>query len=148
MFLFGFSQKHVDKKVNEALAEERKEWAARSEDERARYEAETRRIGSLGDIERNEHASEHRIALGEKEFEIKHIADERVRSADDARTKTESSLAVANRENEMLHRIVDDRADVLEIKDLVKDLLAKIPEIKIDTLAVQAKARNDDRAKS
>ena len=141
--MFGFTQEQVDKKIRVAVEEARSTERRILDREREDHRAEILKINATHEIEQNKLIADQLIQIQEKEFEIKHTADERVKTADEARTLAETKLAVSEKENEMLHKIVDDRADVLEIKDLVRDLLNKIPEIKIDTLSVQSKGGND-----
>lgn len=137
--MFGLiTQNRADRERREAVDAERRDGDRRVKETRDAREDEVKRLNSAHEIEKNEILASHKIELAEKEFTITHTADERVKKADDARVAAETKLQVSEKENEMLHKIVDDRADVLEIKDLVKDLLAKIPEIKIDTLAVSS----------
>ena len=144
--MFGFTQEQVDRKIRVAVEEARATERRILDREREDHKAEILKINAANEIQENKLIADQLIQIQEKEFEIKHTADERVKAADDARVLAETQLAVSEKENEMLHKIVDDRADVLEIKDLVRDLLNKIPEIKIDTLSVQSQKTNDGKS--
>lgn len=132
----GITEEEVKKRIDAAVADERKEGDKRLAEERTNRTAEVTKLKADHEIATNKLNAENLIKVQQKEFELTHIADERVKKADDARVEAETDLKVAKKENEMLHKIVDDRADVLEIKDLVNKLLDKVPEIKIDTLSV------------
>lgn len=134
--MFGISQEEHEKKVREAVAEARATERTVLEREREQHSGIVTKLKADHEIATNKLTAENEIKIQQKEFELTHIADERVKKADDARVVAETDLKVAQKENEMLHKIVDDRADVLEIKDLVNKLLEKVPEIKIDTLSV------------
>lgn len=75
--------------------------------------------------------NDHKLELKEKEFELKHLADEKVKTAEDKSTKLEQELAVAKKEIEMLTKITDLNADVIDVKRLVEALINKLPDVKI-----------------
>lgn len=144
LIMFGFTQEQVDEKVRVAVEEARKTERTVLDREREDRKRSEESLKASHEIEKNKLIAENLIKVQQKEFELTHIADERVKKADDDRVAAETDLKVAQKENEMLHKIVDDRADVLEIKDLVNKLLDKVPEIKIDTLSVQQKGGGDN----
>ena len=96
-------------------------------------------------LEKETIANDHALALKEKEFEIKHLADEKVKTAEDKAVKLEQDLAVAKKEIEMLVKITDLNADVIDVKDLVTNLINKLPEIKLTSLAGSAPAKGGDK---
>jgi hypothetical protein len=78
--------------------------------------------------------SERAISANEKfaEFEnrLKFNTDVRIKDLEDKLKRAEQDLAVANKEIEMTKKLVDLNADVLDVKDIVNKLFAKLPEIK------------------
>lgn len=93
----------------------------------------------------------HELELKDKEFEIKHLADERVKKAEDALTASEKKVAVLEKENEMLVKITDLNGDVIDVKKLVTDLIGKLPTVTIGgnlTAAAPAKGGGDNKDKN
>ena len=88
--------------------------------------------------------ADHVIELGEKEFALKHLADEKVLAAETAKTEMEKKLAVAESENKMLREIADLNGDIIDIKELVTKLIDKLPEIKLNSITV---TENDKKSK-
>jgi len=86
-------------------------------------------------LEIKELKKDHELALREKEFEIKHLADERVKKAEEESTELARKVAVLEKENQMLGKITDLNADVIDVKKLVSDLIEKLPEIKINSVS-------------
>lgn len=80
--------------------------------------------------------SEHTLALKQKEFELKHHKDEEIKAAEQKVTEIEKKVAVLEAENKMLDEISDWNKDIIDIKDLVKNLINKLPEVKINSLSV------------
>jgi chromosome segregation ATPase len=59
--------------------------------------------------------------------------------------KANQSAAEAQKEVQMLREMVDLSGDIYDVKDLVTGLLNKLPEVKIDTLAVSAGAKKEGK---
>lgn len=79
---------------------------------------------------------EKELALKEKEFELKHFKDDEIQKAKDEIAKLNQKVAVLEKENEMLGKITNLNADIIDIKDLVANLINKLPEIKLSNLTV------------
>ena len=122
--LFGFSAEYVDRKVKEARSQAREEVAKD-------HSAEIKTLKSDHDLELRELNKDHELALKEKEFEIKHNADERVAAAEAKATDAKERVAVLEKENEMLGKITDLNADVIDVKKLVNDLIGKLPTVNL-----------------
>ena len=120
MSLFGFSQEHVDREVRKAKDEVRRETEESRKTERLEHE-----------LEKKELNKDHELELKGKEFQLTHLADERVKKAEDEKTRIKEELAVAKKENEMLGKITDLNADVIDVKKLVADLINKLPTVNI-----------------
>lgn len=122
--MFGHSQSDLDKAVEKAKNETEKkvvsEWSQKSKEDRLGHDLVVRELKGNHDLE-----------LKEKEFELKHNADERVKKAEEKATSLAQELAVAKKENEMLGKITDLNADVIDVKKLVGDLINKLPNVNI-----------------
>lgn len=81
---------------------------------------------------------EKELALKEKEFELKHFKDDEIQKAKDEKAQLEKQLAVAEMENKMLSKITDLNADIIDIKDLVANLINKLPEVKLTNLTMSS----------
>lgn len=79
---------------------------------------------------------EHEIALKDKEFDLKHFKDDEMKTMSDKVVTLEKQLEVAKKENEMLAKMTNLNADVIDIKDLVSQLIKKLPEINLSSLTV------------
>lgn len=76
------------------------------------------------------------LALKEKEFELKHFKDDEIQKAKEEISELRQKVAVLTKENEMLGKITNLNADIIDIKDLVANLIGKLPEIKLSNLTV------------
>lgn len=94
------------------------------------------------DLKRNH---QFEIAKMEKDFELKardfefklaHQESETVAKLNKENQELATKLAVANEKNTMLDKIVDLNSDVIDVKTLVEQLINKLPEVKINSLAV------------
>jgi len=79
---------------------------------------------------------EKSLALKEKEFELKHFKDEELKKLAGELATAKQSNAVLTKENEMLAKITDLNADIIDVKDLVSKLIDKLPEVKLNNLTV------------
>lgn len=87
-------------------------------------------------IQVKELESSHKLALKEKEFELRHFKDDEVKKLQSDLNKAGSEIAVLKKENEMLAKITNLNADIIDIKDLVANLINKLPEIKLNNLTI------------
>ncbi len=101
-------------------------------DRRHRAEVGTIKLEHKATIDELKNA--HKLDLSQKEFEIKHLSDERVKTAEDAKIEMEKKLAVSESENKQLREIADLNGDIIDIKDLVTKLIDKLPEIKLSSI--------------
>lgn len=104
------------------------------EDDRRSFERQMDRVKHDHELEVESLRSGHALELKEKEFQIKHVADERVLKADEARKEAEKALAVAQTKVESLEKIVDVNADIIDVKELVTQLINKLPEVNITSV--------------
>ena len=84
------------------------------------------------------------LALEEKEFELKHFKDEKVRKIRLELIDSNREIAVLKKENEMMKEITDLNADIFDVKDLVTNLIDKLPEVKINSLQVVGYSKKQD----
>lgn len=98
---------------------------------------EIARLNANHELELNELKSVHELEIKQKDFELSHvesIKNEALKSSVEELTK---QLAVMTKENEMNKAIIDLEGDVLEVKDVVDQLIAKLPSINLQSLMVQ-----------
>lgn len=88
--------------------------------------------------------TDHELELKQKEFDITHNFDERVKKAEDSQIEMSKKLAVAESENKNLREIADLNGDIIDIKELVTKLIDKLPEIKLNSLTVAHSGKKDD----
>lgn len=79
---------------------------------------------------------EHGLELKTKEFDMKHFKDNELKTALESVTEKDQKIAVLTKENEMLIKITDLNADVIDVKELVGALIKKLPEINLTSLTV------------
>jgi len=104
------------------------------EDTNRRHHTELSTLKADNKANTEELKNTHKLELSQKEFEMKHLADERVKKAEDAKIEMEKKLAVAESENKQLREIADLNGDIIDIKELVTKLIDKLPEIKLSSL--------------
>lgn len=95
-----------------------------------------RNLKSDYDLRTLELEKNHELELKEKEFELKHFKDEEVQKLRDSVAEKSQRIAVLEKENEMLDKIVDLNADIVDVKELVKTLISKLPNIDIKSINV------------
>lgn len=78
------------------------------------------------------------IELKEKDFEFQlaHQESEKVKELEEKNVELKQELAVSKEKISMLDKIVDLNSDVIDVKKLVEQLISKLPEVKISSLAV------------
>mgnify|MGYP001582106589 CR=1 FL=1 len=82
--------------------------------------------------------SEHKIALKEKEFDMKHFKDEELKKMQEELVQQRQETAVLKKENELLVKITDLNADVIDVKELMNSLIKKLPEINLQNLTINS----------
>jgi len=92
----------------------------------------------LQEIKIKEIEKDHELELKEKEFELKHFKDERIKELEEETNEKNKTIAVLEKENKMLDKIVNINSDIIDIKKLVQDLIKKLPEIKLKNLYVNS----------
>jgi hypothetical protein len=80
--------------------------------------------------------SDHKLALKEKEFELRHFKDDEVKKLSKDISIKDQRIAVLEKENQMLEKITNLNADIIDIKDLVASLIKKLPEINLQNLTI------------
>jgi hypothetical protein len=79
---------------------------------------------------------DHVLALKEKEFEMKHFKDEELKGLHDKIVVLEKEKAVLEKENKMLDKIVDLNGDIVDVKELINQLIKKIPTMDLKSLTI------------
>ena len=79
----------------------------------------------------------NKLSIKEKEFELKHFKDEEILKLNAELAGERQQNAVLKMQNEMLVKITDLNADIIDIKDLVNKLVDKLPTINLSSLTVQ-----------
>lgn len=87
--------------------------------------------------------SEHELTLKQKAFEMSHLADERVKKAEDDKAKLQETVAVLSKEKEMLERVINMEADIVDVKELVNKLISKLPEVNLKNLTINTNGNNN-----
>jgi hypothetical protein len=95
-------------------------------------------------LEMAELRKNNELALKEKEFELRHFSDDQLKKLATELGTAKQEIAVLKKENEMLGRITNLNADVIDVKDLVKNLIDKLPEFKISNLTVNGNSGSKD----
>jgi hypothetical protein len=85
----------------------------------------------------------HKLELKEKEFELKHFKDEEVKKLQAELSSSKQDNAVLRKENEMLQKITDLNADIIDIKSLVANLIDKLPTINLQNLTLQNGSKHE-----
>lgn len=88
------------------------------------------------EIKLKEVESDHKLELKEKEFELRHFKDDEVKSLNKDVSDKSQEIAVLKKENEMLGKITNLNADIIDIKDLVNKLVDKLPTINLSSISV------------
>ncbi len=89
--------------------------------------------------------SNHKLALKEKEFELRHFKDDEVKKLEKESSVQKSEIAVLKKENEMLGKITNLNADIIDIKDLVANLINKLPEVKLTNLTIGNNGNSNEK---
>jgi hypothetical protein len=99
------------------------------------------------DTEMSKLKNQQELALKQKEFELKHFKDEELKKLTKELIETKQNVAVLTKENEMLVKITDLNADVIDVKELVGSLIKKLPEVNINTISVQSHGMGNEQKK-
>lgn len=102
----------------------------------ARLENEKKEKEQEHDLAIKELEHTQKLELSTKEFDMKHFKDNELKTALDEKVVLEQKIAVLTKENEMLIKITDLNADVIDVKELVGSLIKKLPEININSISV------------
>lgn len=85
--------------------------------------------------------SDHKLTLKEKEFELRHFKDDEVKTLNKEVSEKAQEIAVLRKENEMLGKITNLNADIIDIKDLVNKLVDKLPTVNLSSLTVNGNSK-------
>ena len=84
---------------------------------------------------------DNELALKEKEFELKHFKDEEMKKLNGEISVKNQRIAVLEKENEMLGKITNLNADIIDIKDLVNKLIEKLPTLNLSHLTINGDSK-------
>lgn len=131
-----FGNKNKEKKEDcVSISEYRKD----IEDVKNSYNIEIKNLKNDHEIEKKKIMASHEIELNEKEFEIRHKTDDEILDLKKEVNAKDQEIAVLKQKVEMLDKIVDINSDIIDVKQLVSDLIGKLPEIKITNLGGSSK---------
>ena len=90
------------------------------------------------ELEKQRLEQDKELALKEKEFELRHFKDEEVKKLEVDLSNLKQTIAVLRKENEMLDKITNLNADIIDIKDLVNRLIEKLPTLNLKNLTIHS----------
>lgn len=90
------------------------------------------------ELEKIDH--KHALEIKEKEFELKNFKDSEILAKNQEIEKLTNRIGIVEKENEMMKKMVDINADIVDVKDVINKLIEKLPEINLSSLTVQAKS--------
>jgi len=96
------------------------------------------------DIEIARIKTENEISNRKKELEISYNKDKEIKAATDKSTEFEKKLAVATREVEMYKEIIDMSGELVDVKELINKLIAKLPSIDLKNITVNTTSTATD----
>lgn len=109
----------------------------KSDEERVEQRLESiKELKAKHDIDMAELKQQHKLELQQKDFDLKHFKDDEVKRLRDELAKAAQEVAVLKKENQMLDKIVDLNADIIDIKNLVNALIGKLPTIDLKSLTI------------
>lgn len=94
------------------------------------------------EIEKLEHTQV--LAIKDLEFNMKNFKDTEILSKNEEIIELTNKNAVLTKENEMMNKMVDINADIVDVKDIINKLIEKMPEIKLTTLAGSAPVKQKE----
>jgi len=119
MFNFNKSKKEETVKTDNSLEIKKK------------YENQIEEIKRENALKVKEIEANHRLEIKQKEFDLTHFKDEEVQTVQKQLNEANKHVAVLEAEKKMLDRIVDLNADVIDVKNLVKNLIDKLPTVNL-----------------
>lgn len=78
------------------------------------------------------------------EFDEDHMETKKIKSLENKINQLQTSNAELSVANDSLNKMVDLNNDVLDVKDLVKSLIEKLPEVNINTITANIEKSNDE----
>ncbi len=100
------------------------------------HQIEIKAIEQEHEFEISELRQDHKLELKQKEYDITHFKDDELKKEREETIKLRGELAVAKKENEMLDRLVNVNADIVDVKDLIGKLIGKLPEVNLKELTI------------
>lgn len=84
---------------------------------------------------------DHKLALSDKDHEIKHFKDNELKTAELKAAEFEQKNAVLEEKVEMLEKMIDIDADIIDVKEIINSLIEKLPTVNFDGIAATAPAK-------
>lgn len=84
---------------------------------------------------------EHKLAIKDLEFTMKNFKDSEILGKNTKIEDLTNKNAVLTKENEMMNKMVDINADIVDVKDIINQLIKKLPEVNLTSLTVNAKSK-------
>lgn len=81
----------------------------------------------------------HKLAIAEKEFELKHFKDEEMKKKENKIEELNRRVIQLETENKMLDKIINLNGDIIDVKNLVNNLIEKLPTIDLKSLTINQK---------
>ena len=100
------------------------------------FEFNTRAVEQANSFNIKNLEQDHRIALENKDFELETFKDTELLKKNEEINSLRQKVAVLEEKNKMLDRIIDLDADIIDVKDLVTNLIKKLPEINLKSINV------------
>lgn len=78
----------------------------------------------------------HKLEIADLKFEMKNFKDEEILEKNKKIEELTNKNAVLVKENEMMNKMVDINADIIDVKDIINQLIKKMPEVNLSSLTV------------
>lgn len=139
MSIFNKS-KETEREVE--LADELKAFKEDYEDQQREHSQEIEDLqrdhkSAISELEHN-----HKLTLAQKEYDLKHFKDDEIVKLRTELATANEGLAVAKKENEMLDKLVNVNADIVNVKELITSLIAKLPEVNLKELTIHTNQKS------
>jgi hypothetical protein len=83
--------------------------------------------------------SKHKLALDQRDFDLKNHKDTEITKAYEERDKAVSESAILKKELEVTQKIVDINSDIVDVKDIINKLITALPKIDLNSITVNSK---------
>lgn len=91
------------------------------------------------EVETLEH--KYTLAIKDLEFNMKNFKDNEILEKNKEIKKLTNSNAVLTKENEMMNKMVDINADIVDVKGIINQLINKLPEVNLSNLTINTESK-------